>query len=135
MTSDQEPLAMTLAEAMEHLAQQHMWLVPYVWSLDAPTTWEVLRRPTYDEEIFQDLLAATVGRWPTWPEAVSAALGRKVVARDDRAALVEALRHVYDFLWQEFREPNPETGEVMELGAREIWGVVCDALAAVGEET
>lgn len=92
----------------------------------------------------------------TWPEAVSMALGRPVVARDDTdlttaymvgvshgkddkrntAELIEALEATYRFLLREFPEPNPETGEVIEAGARELWDLVCDALARVkGEQS
>ena len=43
----------------------------------------------------------------------------------------EALQATHAFLLREFAEPNPETGEVVELGVREIWGVICDALGKV----
>lgn len=126
-----EPLEMTLAEGMERLAQQHMWLIPYVWSLDAPTSWEVCRRPTYDEEIFQDLLAATVGRWPTWDEAVSAALGRHVVERNDRAELVTALK-VFVAKHHRWGSKMSRPDYAALVPTEDIYSLV-EALAAVGE--
>lgn len=55
--------------------------------------------------------------------------------RDVTAELIEALEAVYHWILTEFAEPNPETGEVIEAGVREIWGVVCNALAGVKGET
>lgn len=144
-----EPLVMTLAEAMEYLAQQHMWLTPYVWSLDEPTAWEVHRWPTYEEETFHDKLAVTVGRWPSWPEAVSVALGRPVVERDDKAELVQALRTCVQALQVSGtrlltceaaarREGSPSWADTLSesaTAAAQAIAIAGAALAAVGEES
>lgn len=51
-----------------------------------------------------------------------------VQLEDTNAELSNALRETYDFLLREFRENNPTTGEVVEVGARNLWNTVCSAL-------
>lgn len=121
-----EPKAMTLEEAIAELTKHEWWLFHYP---DARVFRWSVGEATDDERNLLNYEETWLGT--TWPEAVSAALGRTVVERDDKAELVEALERVYHWMLTEFAEPNPETGEVVELEVRDMFGVVCDALARV----
>lgn len=76
MTAPQEPLKLTLEEAIAHLTQAELFLArekehnSWFWFVH-----DLMK----DEE--------AVAKAFTWPEAVSTALGRPVVARDDAAHL------------------------------------------------
>ena len=81
MTAPQEPLKLTLEEAIAHLTEAELFLA---------------RDKEYDGWFWfvHDLLkdGVMVTKALTWPEAVSAALGRPVVARDDAAELRAAAK-------------------------------------------
>jgi len=69
-----EPLVLTLEEALEKLTEKGWWLSR------CKESWEV--------RTINALLAVTlVGVGLTWPDAVSQALGRPVVARDEAAEM------------------------------------------------
>lgn len=86
MTAPTEPLkltpqAMTLEEALQRLHEDDFWLEPS----KAGHGWVVYRWNDITDQI------ELQGSGATWPEAVSAALGAPVVARDEAAELRAAL--------------------------------------------
>lgn len=94
MSGEPKTLTLTLEEAMRELEHRHMHLRRYVWSLSEPNdSWVVwgkppeLGEPGYDPDLYQ----VEVSRHEQWPEAVSAALGVRVVARDEAAELRAAV--------------------------------------------
>lgn len=100
--NDQEPLVMTLEDAIGWITASGKWL----GRVDRGK-WVVAYIDSYG-------LVNLASTGYTWSEAVSAALGRKVVERDDQAELVKALRHARN----QIRHPD----ELIDL-----------ALASVGE--
>lgn len=80
-----EPLTMTLEEALRRLHEDDVWLEPS----KAGDGWVVYRWNDVTDQI------ELHGDGATWPETVSAALGVRVVARDEAAELKEALREFF----------------------------------------
>ena len=92
--NDQAPLTLTLEEALVLLSGEQCYLRPSVLG----RSWTILPTGHTEWIIERD----------TWPEAISVALGRPVVARDEAAELKAAIREwvaAYDD-WQEPSIPN-----------------------------
>ena len=79
MSDSPAPLTLDLEEAIRLLAARDLWLER------GSDTWEVVG--TKRGYVFGDLFVSCFVRKPTWREAVSAVLGRPVVARDEVAEL------------------------------------------------
>lgn len=90
MTAPTEPLVMSLEEAGALLAE-HALVLLFDGDHDASVAWAV--RPQWGPERW---MRETLGS--SWPEAVSEALGRPVVARDPAAELRAAAQRYLDEL-------------------------------------
>lgn len=85
--NEAQPLHLTLEEAMAAVDHPGWYLQRRTYD-DAPDEWLVV-----------DRFGGIRGTGHTWPEAVSAALGRPVVARDDAAELRAALAKMSDLVF------------------------------------
>lgn len=105
MTAPTEPLVMTLEGAILEISLQG-WNI----SRSINREWFVQRDSRPDDEGLSDV---ELTGFDSWPEAVSAALGRPVVARDDAAELRAAIRE-----WVE----ATDDAELFELDQSNAYG-------------
>lgn len=53
-----------------------------------------------------------------------------MMSEEQIEVLINAVWKAHDFILSEYRETNPEKGQLIESGALEVWEALCDAIDA-----